>query len=158
MILLAGGERHDARVVDRDAHGAVTVAIDGQEVHLALERLAPETFRVRIGDRTETLRVVADGDVVYVFWSGRSYTLRRATAVSRPAAAAAGALEAPMPGRVVQVAVAPGDAVVRGQVLLVIEAMKMENAVRAPRDGRVVKVEVAAGSRVVPGQRLVELS
>jgi biotin carboxyl carrier protein len=62
-----------------------------------------------------------------------------------------------MPGRVVQVHVAPGAAVTKGQPLLVIEAMKMENVVRAPRDGRVVSVAVEAGTRVVPGQTLIEI-
>jgi len=157
VILASGGERHDVRVRERTPSGEVTLEVDGRTLTLALERLSTETFRVRIGDRTETLHVVANGDAVHVFWAGRAYTLRRETAASRPAAASAGALEAPMPGRVVTVEVAPGDAVTRGQTLLIIEAMKMENAVRAPRDGRVLKVEVAAGSRVVPGQRLVEL-
>jgi biotin carboxyl carrier protein len=62
-----------------------------------------------------------------------------------------------MPGRVSAVKVAPGQAVTKGQELLVIEAMKMENALRAPRDGRVKHVRVRLGEMVGPGLVLVEL-
>ena len=61
---------------------------------------------------------------------------------------AEGALVAPMPGTVVRVDVAEGDAVTAGQVLVVLEAMKMEHAVRAPLDGVVEQVAVAAGQQV----------
>ena len=55
---------------------------------------------------------------------------------------------APMPGRVVLVQAAPGDAVVGGDVVLVIEAMKMELALKAPRDGVIADVRVQAGDFV----------
>lgn len=60
-----------------------------------------------------------------------------------------------IPGRVVSVAVAPGDAVVTGQRLLAVEAMKMENELRAPRDGVVERVEVSVGLTVELGDSLV---
>ena len=62
-----------------------------------------------------------------------------------------------MPGLVVSVAVAAGDAVAAGQLLLVLEAMKMQNPVCAPRNGRVARVFVAAGVQVEGGASLVEL-
>ena len=51
----------------------------------------------------------------------------------------------------------PGQRVARGEELLVIEAMKMENALRAPRDGIVRAVHVTPGEMVAPGRALVEL-
>jgi hypothetical protein len=69
----------------------------------------------------------------------------------------AGDLTAPMPGRVIEVLVAPGEAVEAGQRLLVLEAMKMETPLRAPARGTVRALHVAAGSTVEPGQVLVEL-
>jgi biotin carboxyl carrier protein len=64
---------------------------------------------------------------------------------------------AAMPGRVLRVIVAPGDAVTAGQPLLVLEAMKMENEVKAPRDGTVDSVAVTAGQAVSAGDVLVKL-
>lgn len=62
-----------------------------------------------------------------------------------------------IPGRVVSVAVGPGDAVTAGTRLLAVEAMKMENEVRAPRDATVERVAVAAGETVDLGDLLVVL-
>ena len=64
-------------------------------------------------------------------------------------------LTAPMPGKVVRVMVAPGDAVAVRQALVVIEAMKMENELRSARAGRVKAVRVAEGQSVEAGALLV---
>jgi biotin carboxyl carrier protein len=66
-----------------------------------------------------------------------------------------GSLHAPMPGKVIRVEVATGDQVRAGQVLLVLEAMKMEHALRAPHDGTVVEVDFDAGDQVEAGAILV---
>jgi biotin carboxyl carrier protein len=65
------------------------------------------------------------------------------------------AVRAIIPGRVVSVAVTPGDPVAAGQRLLAVEAMKMENELRAPRDGIVERVEVSIGQTVELGDSLV---
>ena len=62
-----------------------------------------------------------------------------------------------MPGKVIAVKVAPGDTVVKGDELLVVEAMKMENALRAPRDGVVKSVSARGRRHGEPGVVLVEL-
>ncbi|MFN2539756.1 MAG: biotin carboxylase N-terminal domain-containing protein [Mycobacteriales bacterium] len=68
-----------------------------------------------------------------------------------------GGLVAPLPGGVVAVAVAPGDVVVAGQLLVVVEAMKMEHRVTAPSDGTVAEVRAAVGAQVAAGDLLVVL-
>lgn len=77
-----------------------------------------------------------------------------------PAASAAGsvAVSAPMPGKILGVKVAPGEAVKRGQVLLILEAMKMENEIVAPEDGTVATVNVSVGEMVEPGATLATLN
>jgi biotin carboxyl carrier protein len=101
---------------------------------------------------------VVEGRTVHLFWDGVAYVLERAEEGRRPAPRdGAEGLEAPMPGRVIAVHVAPGEQVTRGQELLVIEAMKMENSVRAPRDGVVASVAATVGDMVGPGAVLVEL-
>ena len=62
-----------------------------------------------------------------------------------------------MPGTVIEVSVAPGDAVQARQRLVVLEAMKMENPIAAPFDATVKAVHVAVGDRVAGGALLVEL-
>lgn len=90
---------------------------------------------------------------------------RPAPAVSAPPASAppsttsgAGDILAPIPGTVISVAVAEGQSVSKGQLLVTFEAMKMENEVMAPRDGVVTKVYVGPGSRLEMDTPLVELS
>ena len=60
-------------------------------------------------------------------------------------------VKAPMPGTILAVNVAAGDAVKRGQVLMILEAMKMENEIMCPRDGRIVSVSAAKGAAVESG-------
>ena len=75
-----------------------------------------------------------------------------------PAAAAAPAggeqVTSPMPGTILSVNVAAGDAVKRGQVLMILEAMKMENEIMCPCDGNVVSVNTSKGSSVESGTLL----
>lgn len=70
----------------------------------------------------------------------------------------AGGLVAPMPGKVLEVNVAVGDAVEQGQVLLILEAMKMEHRITAPMAGIASAVHVAAGQQADNGQLLIELT
>jgi biotin carboxyl carrier protein len=70
---------------------------------------------------------------------------------------AAVTLKAPMPGLVVRVNAAPGASVEKGEPLVVLQAMKMENELSAPRAGTIKQVEVAAGQTVEHGQVLVVL-
>ncbi len=64
---------------------------------------------------------------------------------------------APMPGLVVSVPVEAGQAVVEGEILVILESMKMDNELRAPREGRVARIHVEAGDSVEGRQRLVTL-
>jgi len=75
-----------------------------------------------------------------------------------PMAAGEGSIVAPMPGAVFQVRVKEGQQVQAGQVLIVMEAMKMENPVNAPFNGTVTKILVREGDNVGEGDLLVELA
>ena len=79
-----------------------------------------------------------------------------ATAAPAPAAAPAGGeqVTSPMPGTILSVNVAAGDTVKRGQVLMILEAMKMENEIMCPCDGTVASVSVTKGAAVESGTLL----
>jgi biotin carboxyl carrier protein len=66
-------------------------------------------------------------------------------------------IEAPMPGTILDVRVKPGDSVTEGQVLIMLEAMKMENEIMAPRAGVVDTVQVTKGASVNTGDILLSL-
>src|SRR5258707_1072387 len=68
-----------------------------------------------------------------------------------------GAIVSPMPGKIVAVGAAPGDAVKKGQALVTLEAMKMEHALTAPFDGKVAEVGVKVGDQVAEGVLLARL-
>ena len=89
----------------------------------------------------------ADGDI--------SLTLKTRFPEINAPEAVAGGLTSPMPGTVIAVQVAPGEQVSAGQVLAIIEAMKMEHSVVSPQDGVVSEVRVAIGDKVEGGELLV---
>ncbi|HAZ21220.1 MAG TPA: pyruvate carboxylase, partial [Firmicutes bacterium] len=74
-----------------------------------------------------------------------------------PAQAGPGTIAAPMPGVIVAIKVKPGQTVKRRDVLLTLEAMKMENEILAPKDGVVKEVYVQSGQSVNPQDPLIDL-
>jgi biotin carboxyl carrier protein len=68
------------------------------------------------------------------------------------------AIKAPMPGAILDVRVNEGEAVKRGQVILILEAMKMENEIVAPADGKIIQIRAARGASVNAGDVLAVLS
>lgn len=74
-----------------------------------------------------------------------------------PVAAGAATVKCPMPGKILSVAVSVGTAVKKGDLLLVLEAMKMQNEIYAPQDGTVSDVRVSANQTVATGDILVVL-
>ena len=79
-------------------------------------------------------------------------------AAPAPAAAGSVKVDAPMPGNILDVKVSNGTAVKAGQVLVILEAMKMENEIVAPQDGTVPSINVNKGDTVEAGQTIVTLA
>ena len=101
-------------------------------------------------------RVNVNGTVYEVELEEMTGAPAAAPAPSAAAAPAAGGekVTSPMPGTILSVNVAAGDAVKRGQVLMILEAMKMENEIMCPCDGTVASVTVAKGAAVESGTLL----
>ena len=99
---------------------------------------------------------VRDGTDVWVKWRGETYVLDTVGQLRSVDTLAGSEITAPMPGVVLAVHAKAGQRVKRGDVVCVVEAMKMELRVEAPADGTVTKVLCAPGDRVRRGQRLAE--
>lgn len=83
-------------------------------------------------------------------------TASGAPVVSRPVVAAtAGALRSPLPGVILDVKCKVGDTVKRGQTIIILEAMKMENSINADRDGSIIEIKVNKGDSVLESAELV---
>lgn len=138
--------------------GRWRVRIDDSAFELSAEALADGRLRLTNDQGTTIAEVTADGAKRFVRLGRLDFVLEReADGRRRAAAPHHGGLEAPMPGAVTRVMVAAGDAVVQGQPLVAVEAMKMEHLIRAPRAGRVKRIGARAGDMVAPGTALVEL-
>jgi len=125
-----------------------------------VKEIGTGVVQVEVDGRVETLYVAGPPGDRWVFWNGRVYRgdFRDAASDRRGAHISTGArvLTAPMPATVITVHVKPGDAVKKGQVLMLLEAMKMELPIRAPGDAVVAAVHGRAGELVQADTPLVE--
>ena len=81
----------------------------------------------------------------------------KAAAPAKSGAAGSVKVNAPMPGKILAVKANVGDKVTKGQVIFVLEAMKMENDIVAPQDGTIASIDTAAGNSVESGETLATL-
>jgi biotin carboxyl carrier protein len=118
-------------------------------------------YRVTEDGRSRTAYAAATGDERWVFLDGRVYVIE-AVDRGRPARKKKrgddhAALAAPMPATVIRITVEPGQRVSKGEVLIMLEAMKMELPIKAPRDGSIKSIACKPGELVQPGIPLLEL-
>ena len=104
-----------------------------------------------------TLEVIDKADIKAAPAAAPAPTAAPAPAAA-PAAAGATTVSAPMPGNILKVNVSAGQAVKKGDVLMILEAMKMENEICAPADGTVASVNVNSGATVESGAVLCTLN
>ena len=118
----------------------------------------PDHITIELDGAARHYAVAFDGDeVVWIAREGHHLQARTVRADRSGAALASGSLEAPMPGTVLQVRVENGQSVAAGDVLVILESMKMELAITAPVDGIVSGVTLSPGDRVELGQALVAI-
>jgi propionyl-CoA carboxylase alpha chain len=138
--------------------GSLVVSVDGSARRTRVLRSSGADIDLEVDGRRSALAITSVGARRLVhgeFGDVELIELPR-FAVAGPAQAG-GALKAPMPGRVLAISVAPGESVVRGQLLMVLEAMKMEHRITAPADGIVQAIRVAEGEQVANGALLAVL-
>lgn len=137
---------------------AYSVSIRGKTHRIELLEASGGRLDLLLDGRPIAAYVSADREQRWVTVDGRTVRLTKA-ARARPAASHDGKseLSAPMPGQVKAVHVNPGQQVAKGQVLLVLEAMKMEIRLQAPFDGLIASVDAQVGQTVEREQILVKV-
>ena len=141
-------EQGEVRVTD-------DVVTAGERTWRVVGHEVPGGLRVTVDGVSRRYGVAVAPDAVWVSRDGHQLEARTAVAQRSGAGALAGSLQAPMPGTVLLVHVADGDQVDEGDVLLVLESMKMELAITAPHAGTVEGLDLRVGDRVDRRQALV---
>jgi acetyl/propionyl-CoA carboxylase alpha subunit len=153
-----------------DYRAADTVTLNGEPFAWDLVDLGEGRFHVLHEGRSYKAEVVSadyatknivlkiNGQRVELNAKDRFDLLLERLGMSNATAAKVNELKAPMPGLIVDIRVEPGQAVHKGDPLLVLEAMKMENILKAPADGTVGSIKVNLRDNVQKGQVLVQFS
>ena len=136
--------------------------INGNKYDVAINEVNDTTAKVTVNGEEYTVeweKPVEEKPVVKVQPVAAKPTAAKAPA-AQPAAAAAvsgHAIKTPLPGVIIDVKVNVGDTVAKGQTVVILEAMKMENNINADREGKVTAIQVAKGDTVADGAVLVVL-
>ncbi len=151
------------RIVDVEpaGEGMVSVRVDGVDHRVDLLRPSPEAWQMLIDGQSWEAGCVPAGGGYLVDIRGVSVQVDVVDPRRRPlrlsAGTSGGLVVSQMPGRVVKILAVAGTAVKKGEPVLVVEAMKMENEIKSPMDGIVGEVLVSEGQAVEAGTRLVRI-
>jgi len=165
LLAHAGGFGEWTRWSNNPAHplrarfGANDVALASGDAAVRVLGIAASAARIQTCRGEETVPFAIDGSVVHLARAGHSHALENsllAPPAKRAAHVGDGRLAAPMNGRIVAMHAKEGGEFDAGDMLVVLEAMKMEHGLAAPARVRVKAVHAAAGAQVAPGQLLVE--
>ncbi len=127
--------------------------IHGNAISLIINGI---TYTVELNHADNACRIQVDGqDFEAVVSDERRNAINRLVGVRKSRGSAPGEIKAPMPGLVVKLIVNEGDTVSKGQGIIVVEAMKMENEIQAPIDGKVEKIMVETGKAIDKGELLL---
>jgi acetyl/propionyl-CoA carboxylase alpha subunit len=139
----------------RFGRDGLVIEVDGIEMTARLHRCTPELVDLSLEGIRRTYRVHRLRRHVWVSSAlGHTAFVQISRFRDPEVVAAPGSLRAPMPGKVVALAVEVGSRVAAGDPVVVIEAMKMEHTVRTPQDGVVISIEVVMGDQVEADQQL----
>jgi biotin carboxyl carrier protein len=161
-----------------------TIEVGGKQYVIEVQEVTANRYQVFVGDQAYEVRLSSDEDLAEAQITPEMLPFRashvpQATPSTRQAAAAppppsapsasapppprptadqaSGALTAPMPGKILSIEVRQGERVSRGQVVVILEAMKMKNAIKSPRDGIITQIAVQPEQGVAFGDLLLQL-
>lgn len=145
--------------------GRMAVAIEGEHfVFSNLQYSAASSYvEFTYGGKQESAWLTIHGKRRWLNWRGHRYLIDMLGALpgiakkNHQSKELSGQVTAPMPGKIIQLLVKPGEEIVQGQTLLLLEAMKMEHRLTAPIAGKVDKIKVAINEQVNEGVALMEI-
>ncbi len=132
---------------------------DEQEIQVSARVLGTGQFQFTLDNIIYKCSVAKDGDLRFIHLDGADYELRRVPEFEEEFEETEdeGSLSSPMPGRIVKLLVKPGESIEKGQDLLVVEAMKMENKVISPFNGIVKEIYFSEGDQIDANVPLMEI-
>lgn len=153
----AAGLYHPVALLRAGSPGRL--CIDGREVEASLHQVEGARHDLAMAGCVHPVWIAALGEKVYVHAFGRAWELELVDPIERAAEQDGGrdndVVRAPMPGLVVEVRVAAGERVAKGQTLMTIESMKLETVIQAPQDGELAEVHQQVGGSFDRGAPLV---
>lgn len=160
-----GTKRFEVRLRRNEDNSYVIVINRGdeegeKELQVCAKVLGAGQFQFTLNNVIYKCSVAKDGDVRFIHLDGEDYEIKRIRETVDDfdeAEEDLGSLSSPMPGRIVKLLVKPGDHVKKGQDLVVVEAMKMENKIAAPFNGTVIKVFFPEGEQIEANVPLIEI-
>ncbi len=153
-----GGRVHRVEYRHLGGH-AFTVSVGETKQQVRVLSWDDPLLTLEVDGHRSIARVIVSGDHAYVHAHGvEAALLLKPRFPDKARLVPAGGCVAPMPGKIIEIRVSEGDSVRAGQVLLIMEAMKMEHSVSAPRNGTVDQVSVVSGDQVDADALLVVVS
>jgi len=135
------------------------IIYDNNEYTVTATELKPGQLSIYLGDRVIKSVISQGGDDKFVFIDGNIFKVKRIELTGRKTTEKKeGDLHSPISGTVVSIKVKEGSSIKKDDVLLVIEAMKMEYLIRAPYDGRVKKIHFKEKDQIEIGQLTAEIN
>lgn len=161
--VLIGDHHHEVEIVARGGQWTATIQGESAQIDIC-DLVAGHAYSMLLDDRSVDVGVEEAGNAIALLIAGRRYTTEvlgdrewLARSIERASGGGEKVVRAVMTGIVREVLVAPGDTVEAGQVVFILEAMKMENEVKCDVAGTVRAVTAEAGTTVELGDVIVEI-
>ncbi|RLG43017.1 MAG: acetyl-CoA carboxylase biotin carboxyl carrier protein subunit [Thermoproteota archaeon] len=136
------------------------ITYDNTEYRVESEEIKPGQLKIKIGDRVIKSMITEGDKEKYVFVDGHVFKVKpvELTGKKHTKKKEEGDLSSPISGKIVSVKIKKGDSVKKGDVIMIIEAMKMEYLIRSPFDGKISKVNFKENDQIEIGQDTVEVT
>ncbi len=159
-----GKQRFEVRLRRNDDNSYVVVINredeEEKELQVSAKVLGAGQFQFTLENTIFKCSIAKNGDIRFIHLDGEDYEIQRVSEATEDFGEAEedlGSLSSPMPGRIVKLLVKIGDWVKKGQDVIVVEAMKMENKIAAPFDGMVTKIFFPEGDQIEANVPLIEI-